>query len=104
MNKIHKTDKNAKKCLLIRLQDRFLFSISAQQPIWCIVGCFRQYFVPVSKAFHANLTSFFQIHLLLTSTSGMIFIVILCICSVLHFLFYVQFDEAKQSIDVPCII
>ena len=34
MNKIHKTDKNAKKCLLIRLQDRFLFSISAQQPIW----------------------------------------------------------------------
>ena len=94
-------------------EDRFCFSISAQQHILLNSWLFREYFVPASKAFHVYLTSFFQIQLLFQRgisaqpVSGTISIVILCSCYMLNFRLYVQpdqFDEAKQSVNVPCII
>ena len=47
-HKIHKTDKNTEKIS------------STQQPTLLNIGCFWQYFVPVSVVLHANLTSFFK--------------------------------------------
>ena len=94
-------------------EDRFCFSVSAQHHTLLNSWLFREYFVPVSKAFHVYFTSFFQIQLLfqrgisVQPVNGTISIVILCSCYMLNFRLYVQldqFDEAKQSINVPCII
>ena len=56
--KIHKADKNAEK--MSSKEDWLYFQISTQKPTLLNIGCFWQYFVPMSIVLHVNVTSFFK--------------------------------------------
>ena len=46
------------KCLLKKTDS--IIQLALSNLLCLLVGCFWQYFVPMSKALHANLTSFFK--------------------------------------------
>ena len=68
-HKIRKTDKNTDK--MSSKEDWLYFLISTQQPTLLNIGCFRQYFVPMSIVLQANLTNFLKF----SSISSIIFVV-----------------------------
>ena len=91
-------------------EDWLYFLISTQQPNFLNnLRCFWQYFVPMLIVLHVNLTSFFKFNSIssIINLNGIISMTTLFSCYMLNFWFYVQFDqfdEAKQSIIVLCII
>ena len=91
----YKKHKNTKKHLLRKTISVFQLALSN---LFCwIVGCFQQYFVPVSEAFHVNSVVISTRSSSITSLSGVISVVLLCSCYMLHFWFYVQFDQFAET-------
>ena len=85
-HKIHKTDKNTEK--MSSKGNWLYFLISTQQPTLLSIGCFWQYFVPMSIVLHVNLTSFFKFSSVssITNLSGTISMALLCGCYMFSFL------------------
>ena len=90
----HKTDKNTEK-MPSKEEDWLFFLVSTQQPTLMNIGCFWEYFVPMSIVLQVNLTSFFKFSSIsiIINLSGLISMILLCSCYILNFWFYVQFDQ-----------
>ena len=89
IHKIHKQTKILKKCLLRKTDS--IFQLELSNLLCWIVGGFRQYFVPMSAAFHANSTINSVVFSMRISSLINLQVVICYIIFILYVMLYVLF-------------